>query len=110
MVSFGLRVAVTTIQIRAGPLLPHPSKPISFGSADRSDVVAHTGGCRPTVEIRLKVFQRRSRNAGVKLSTALIALGAALIVIPLPAPIPFVGVIVGTLALLAGLVLRLFGV
>ena len=46
----------------------------------------------------------------MKLSTALIALGAALIVIPLPAPIPFVGVIVGTLALLAGLVLRLFGV
>ncbi|QUO48832.1 MULTISPECIES: hypothetical protein [Halorubrum] len=46
----------------------------------------------------------------MKLSTALIAVGVALIVIPLPVPIPFVGVIVGTLALLAGLVLRLFGV
>ncbi|WP_199719516.1 hypothetical protein [Halorubrum sp. Atlit-26R] len=46
----------------------------------------------------------------MKLSTALIAVGVALIVIPLPVPIPFVGVIVGTLALLVGLVLRLFGV
>jgi hypothetical protein len=46
----------------------------------------------------------------VKLSTALIALGVALIVIPLPVPGPFVGVIVGALALLAGAFFRLFGV
>ncbi|QWC18313.1 hypothetical protein [Halorubrum sp. 2020YC2] len=45
----------------------------------------------------------------MKISTALIALGVALIVVPLPVPIPFIGVIVGTLALLAGLFLRLFG-
>jgi len=46
----------------------------------------------------------------MRLSTALIAIGLLLIVIPLPVPIPFIGLFVGTIVLLAGLVLRLFGV
>ncbi|QKY17649.1 hypothetical protein [Halorubrum sp. CBA1229] len=45
----------------------------------------------------------------MRLSTALIAIGVLLIVIPVPIPIPFIGLFTGTIALIAGAVLRLLG-
>ena len=61
-------------------------------------------------EIRLRVFLYAGRNGLTRLPTALIAVGVALILIPLPVLVPFVDVPVGTFLPLAGLFVRLFGV
>jgi hypothetical protein len=42
-------------------------------------------------------------------STALIAIGLLLVVIPVTITIPFIGLFVGTALLIAGVVLRLLG-
>ena len=45
----------------------------------------------------------------VRLSTALIGIGALLVIVPIPIPIPGIGFIGGILLVLFGLALRLFG-
>ncbi|TKX70619.1 hypothetical protein [Halorubrum sp. SP9] len=77
---------------------------------ESAGVVARADSRRPTSGIRLKVFPRGDRSSGAKPSTALIAVGVALIVTPLPGPTPFIGPLAGALSLFAGLFLRLFGV
>jgi hypothetical protein len=59
--------------------------------------------------VKLNPFPCGRREKRMRLSTALIAIGVLLIVIPVPIPIPFIGLFTGTIALIAGAVLRLLG-